>query len=211
MASTVTPVNSRKPPGGGKLFLLLSVATNLGLLAVFKYYNFFSHSLAEYLSFSLPLHELLLPVGISFYTFQSMSYTIDVYRGRSELARDFVDFALFVSFFPQLVAGPIVRAVDFLPQIAKAARRTPEQIRLGLKLFLLGLFKKIVIADNLALLVDRVHQAPVEFSGGDLWVGAYAFAFQIYFDFSGYSDMAIGLASLLGFKFPANFVAPTVR
>ena len=191
-----------------KLCLSLSMATNLGLLGLFKYYNFFSHSLTEILSHSLPLHELLLPVGISFYTFQSMSYTIDVYRGRCELSRDFVDFALFVSFFPQLVAGPIVRAVDFLPQIAAGARRTSEQIRAGLKLFLLGLFKKIVIADNLAMLVDRVHQDPAAFSSGDLWVGAYAFAFQIYFDFSGYSDMAIGLAKLLGFELPENFRRP---
>ncbi len=191
-----------------RLFLTLSVVTNLGLLGVFKYYNFFSHSLALALSFQLPLHELLLPVGISFYTFQSMSYTIDVYRGRSDLARDFVDFALYVSFFPQLVAGPIIRAVDFLPQLAATSRRTPEQIRLGLKLFMLGLFKKIVIADNLALLVDRVHQTPTEFSGGDLWISAYAFAFQIYFDFSGYSDMAIGLARLLGLEFPVNFRRP---
>ena len=194
--------------GRRKLFLTVSVATNLGLLATFKYYNFFSHNIAEYLSLSLPLHELLLPVGISFYTFQSMSYTIDVYRHRSKLARDFVDFALFVSFFPQLVAGPIIRAVDFLPQIATAGERTPDQIRLGLKLFLLGLFKKIVVADNLALLVDRVHQSPADVSSGDLWISAYAFAFQIYFDFSGYSDMAIGLASLLGFKFPVNFRRP---
>ncbi len=214
LASTVVDfiaakgIHGSESPGRRKLFLIVSLATNLGLLAVFKYYNFFSHSLTEYLSLSLPLHELLLPVGISFYTFQSMSYTIDVYRRRSELSRDFVDFALFVSFFPQLVAGPIIRAVDFLPQIAATTRRTPEQIRLGLKLFLLGLFKKIVVADNLALLVDRVHQAPADVGSGDLWVSAYAFAFQIYFDFSGYSDMAIGLASLLGFEFPANFRRP---
>ncbi len=195
-------------PRQRKLFLSLSVATNIGLLGLFKYYNFFSRSVAEYLSLSLPLHELLLPVGISFFTFQSMSYTIDVYRGRCPLARDFVDFALFVSFFPQLVAGPIVRAVDFLPQIAASARRTSEQVRAGLKRFLLGLFKKIVLADNLALLVDRIHQDPAAFSSGDLWVGAYAFTFQIYFDFSGYSDMAIGLGKLLGFELPINFRRP---
>ena len=193
---------------GRKLFLILSVATNLGLLGLFKYYNFFSHSLTQILSLSLPLHELLLPVGISFYTFQSMSYTIDVYRHRCPLSRDFVDFALFVSFFPQLVAGPIVRAVDFLPQIAAATRRTSRHVRAGLKLFLLGLFKKIVLADNLALLVDRVHQDPAAFSSSDLWICAYAFAFQIYFDFSGYSDMALGLAKLLGFELPENFRRP---
>ncbi|MEM7584605.1 MAG: MBOAT family O-acyltransferase [Acidobacteriota bacterium] len=201
-------IHRAQEPQRRRRFLTLSLATNLGLLGIFKYYNFLSASLTEMLSLRLPLHELLLPVGISFYTFQSMSYTIDVYRGRCEPARDFVDLALFVSFFPQLVAGPIVRAVDFLPQLVAASRRTPEHIRAGLKLFLLGLFKKIVIADNLSLLVDRVHQAPGDFSGGDLWISAYAFAFQIYFDFSGYSDMAIGLAKLLGFQFPDNFRRP---
>ncbi len=191
-----------------KFFLILSLSTNLGILAVFKYYNFFSHSLTEYLGLHLPIHELLLPVGISFYTFQSMSYTIDVYRRKTGTARDFVDFALFVSFFPQLVAGPIVRAVDFLPQLSENTPRRPEEIRLGLKLFFVGLFKKLVLADNLARVVDQVHANPDAFSSGDLWVSAYAFAFQIYFDFSGYSEMAIGLAQILGYRFPDNFRRP---
>lgn len=195
-------------PGKRRLFLTLSVAVNLGLLGIFKYYNFFAGSLAENLSWQLPIHELLLPVGISFYTFQSMSYTIDIYRRQLEPSRDFVDFALYVSFFPQLVAGPIVRAVDFLPQLTAERPFVFQQARDGLKLFIIGLFKKLVIADNLALIVDRVHADPNAYSAGDLWTSAYAFAFQIYYDFSGYSEMAIGLALVLGFRFPENFRRP---
>ena len=191
-----------------KAFLVLSLATNLSLLGIFKYYNFFAFSLREYLSLQVPIHELLLPVGISFYTFQSMSYTIDVYRRKIDTAKDLVDFALFVSFFPQLVAGPIVRAAEFLPQLARPLLFQPDSVRLGLKLFLFGLFKKVVVADNLAIFVDSVHANPSAFSAGDLWVSAYAFAFQIYYDFSGYSDMAIGLARIFGFKFPENFHRP---
>lgn len=205
----VASAMARAEDGGRRKGLLwLSVAVNLGVLAIFKYYNFFAHSLTDMFSVSLPLHELLLPVGISFYTFQSMSYTIDVYRRQIPPARDFVDFALFVSFFPQLVAGPIVRAAEFLPQLDRPRQMLPKQAHEGFQLFMIGLFKKIVIADNLALLVDRVHQGPDPFSGADLWVTAYAFAFQIYFDFSGYSDMAIGLAKMFGFEFPENFRRP---
>lgn len=191
-----------------KAYLVLSLATNLTLLGIFKYYNFFAFSLREYLSLQVPIHELLLPVGISFYTFQSMSYTIDVYRRKIDTAKDLVDFALFVSFFPQLVAGPIVRAAEFLPQLERPLGFDPDSVRLGIKLFLFGLFKKVVVADNLAVFVDSVHANPSVVSPGDLWVSAYAFAFQIYYDFSGYSDMAIGLAHIFGFRFPDNFRRP---
>lgn len=192
-----------------RLLLILSMSCNLGLLGLFKYYNFFAFSLVELFSLRLPLHELLLPVGISFYTFQTMSYTIDVYRRELAPARDFTDFLLFVSFFPQLVAGPIVRAHDFLPQLAAAQRpRSLESIRLGLKLFAVGLFRKIVVADTLALFVDAVHANPAAYGSADLWICAYAFAFQIYYDFAGYSDMAIGLALIFGFRFPENFHRP---
>lgn len=201
-------IKADSEPRRRRLLLILSLVVNLGLLAIFKYYNFFAHSLADYFQLRLPLHELLLPVGISFYTFQSMSYTIDVYRRQIDPARDVVDFALFVSFFPQLVAGPIVRASEFLPQLQEPRRLLPIPAHDGLVLFIVGLFKKIVIADNLAILVDRVHGMPTSFTSGDLWVSAYAFAFQIYFDFSGYSDMAIGLALILGFRFPENFRRP---
>lgn len=192
-----------------RLLLVISLSCNLGLLGLFKYYNFFAFSLAELFSLRLPLHQLLLPVGISFYTFQTMSYTIDVYRRELAPAKDFTDFLLFVSFFPQLVAGPIVRAHDFLPQLAAAQRpRSLESIRLGLKLFAVGLFRKIVVADTLAIYVDAVHANPAGFGTAELWICAYAFAFQIYYDFAGYSDMAIGLALLFGFRFPENFHRP---
>ena len=139
---------------------------------------------------------------------QSMGYTFEVDRKECDLARDFVYFALFVSFFPQLVAGPIVRAVDFLPQLVKKREQTPLRVRSGMKLFFLGLFKKMVVADNLATFVDAVHHHPAGYSSGDLWISAYAFAFQIYYDFSAYSEMAIGLARILGFELPANFRRP---
>ena len=196
-------------PRKRKLLLVLSMSTNLGMLAVFKYYNFFAHSFDELFSWQLPLHSLLLPVGISFYTFQTMSYTIDVYRRELPPAKDFTDFLLFVSFFPQLVAGPIVRAADFLPQLEAAHRpRSLESLRLGLKLFAVGFFRKVVVADNLATFVDAVHRDPAAHGAADLWISAYAFAFQIYYDFAGYSDMAIGLALFFGFRFPENFRRP---
>ncbi|MFN8176334.1 MAG: MBOAT family O-acyltransferase [bacterium] len=189
-------------------FLALSMSMNLGMLGLFKYYNFFAHSLADLLQHKVPLVDLVLPIGISFYTFESMSYTIDVYRRKTGLARDFVDFALFVSFFPRLIAGPIMRAAYFLPQLATARVRTAEQARLGLKTFCFGLFKKMVVADNLAIFVDAVHRAPATYATGDLWIAAYAFAFQIYCDFSGYSDMAIGAAKILGYDLLENFHRP---
>lgn len=192
-----------------RLLLAVSLASNLGILGLFKYYNFFADSFDHFFPGALPLHHLLLPVGISFYTFQSMSYTIDVYRRELPPCRDFAEFLLFVSFFPQLVAGPIVRAVDFVPQLEAAARPRPAaSIRRGIQLFALGFFRKVVVADSLAVFVDAVHADPGAFGGADLWVSAYAFAFQIYYDFAGYSDMAIGLALFFGFHFPENFHRP---
>ena len=195
-------------PRSRRAWLVASLATNLGILALFKYWNFFARSARDLFELQVPVHELLLPVGISFFTFQSMSYTIDVYRRELRPARDFIDFALFVSFFPQLVAGPIVRAVDFLPQLLAPRPRTAASIRSGVILVLVGLFKKMVVADNLAPFVDAVHAAPAAHGSADLWVSAYAFAFQIYADFSAYSDMAIGIARLLGYELPENFRRP---
>ncbi len=202
-------IDAAEDPRRRRLLLILSMSSNLFVLGLFKYYNFFAFSLDELFALRLPLHELLLPVGISFYTFQTMSYTIDVYRRELPPARDFVDFLLFVSFFPQLVAGPIVRAADFLPQLEAASRpRSLESLRLGLKLFAVGFFRKVVVADNLAVFVDAVHADPTAHGSADLWISAYAFAFQIYYDFAGYSDMAIGLALFFGFRFPENFHRP---
>ena len=197
-----------------KAYLVISLVVNLGVLGVFKYYNFFYESSAvalSYFGFTIPplYHQLLLPVGISFYTFQTMSYTIDLYRGNIDRERSFIKFAVFVSFFPQLVAGPIVRAKDFLPQLHKKIKLDSQQIQRGVWLIFLGLFKKIIIADLLGyLVVDDVFENPSAYSSVDLLVSLYAYTFQIYCDFSGYSDIAIGIALMLGFKLPANFNRP---
>ena len=172
----------------------------------FKYADFFSH---DVLHLGVPRLHLILPAGISFHTFQSLSYTIDVYRGRLRATRSVLSFATFVLFFPQLVAGPIVRAQDLLPQLAELPELELSAATSGLFRIVVGLFKKIALADTLALaIVDRVFEAPERFSGLEVLGGVYGYALQIYLDFSGYSDMAIGLAFLLGFRFPQNFDAP---
>ncbi len=197
-----------------KLLLLASVAGNLGILLYFKYFNFFWDSATtgvELLGHSMPdlTHSFLLPVGISFYTFQSLSYTIDVYRGSLTPTRSFMKFALFVSFFPQLVAGPIVRASEFLPQLERHPAFSDDEAQRGLFLILVGLFKKVCLADVLAAtLVDRVFAAPGSFGSLELLLAAYGYTFQIYCDFSGYSDIAIGAGALLGYKLPINFNRP---
>ena len=150
----------------------------------------------------------MLPVGISFYTFQTMSYTIDIYKKKLKPTKDFISFASFVSFFPQLVAGPIERASNLLPQILKKREFKYEQGVQGLRLILWGMFKKVVIADSLAPMVDDIFSNYQDFGGGTLWLGAIYFAFQIYCDFSGYSDMAIGTSKLFGFELMSNFKFP---
>jgi alginate O-acetyltransferase complex protein AlgI len=191
-----------------KLFLIISILMNLSLLGIFKYYNFFAQSVAPWVHWNMPELQVLLPVGISFYTFQSMSYTIDVYRGILEPRRSFVDFALYVSFFPQLVAGPIVRAKDFLPQLDSKPRVTTEQIRSGMHLILRGYIEKVVIADNLGPIVEKIYSNSAAHSGADLWIATYCFAFQIFCDFAGYTDIARGCARLLGYEFLENFRRP---
>ena len=193
-----------------KVYLIVAMSLNLGILAVFKYYNFFSSSIGSWFGWtSIPIN-VLLPVGISFYTFQSMSYTIDVYRGHLAPARTFADFALYVSFFPQLVAGPIVRAIDFLPQLKSKPIFDWVQFRSGLHLVVRGLIEKIVIADNLAPVVENVFSNPSGYSGVDLWIGTYCFAFQIFADFAGYTDIARGIARMMGYEFLENFRRPYV-
>jgi D-alanyl-lipoteichoic acid acyltransferase DltB (MBOAT superfamily) len=195
-------------------WLLASVVVNLGLLGVFKYFNFFAGSLTTALGqlgidAGLLRLDITLPVGISFYTFQTMSYTIDIYRGKLAPTRRFFDFALFVSYFPQLVAGPIERASVLLPQILSRRSFRRAQLGDGLQLIFWGLFKKVYVADNLAPVVDRVFAAPAP-SGFDVLVGTYCFAFQIYCDFSGYSDIARGLAKCMGMELRLNFDHPYV-
>jgi len=196
-----------------KALLLSSLIVNLGILGFFKYYNFFIESFQEVFSLfgrsleSSTLH-ILLPVGISFYTFQTLSYTIDIYRKRIEPTNNVVSFFAFVSFFPQLVAGPIERASNLLPQFERKREFDYSKSIDGLRLILLGLFKKMVIADNCALAVNEIFAYYPEYSGSTLFFGAFFFAFQIYGDFSGYSDIAIGSARLLGFDLMQNFNSP---
>ena len=193
--------------------LILSLVVNLGILGFFKYYGFFVESLQSLLaSLGITFHawtlQVVLPVGISFYTFQSMSYTIDVYRRRLSPCRKLSDFALYVSLFPQLVAGPIERATHLLPQVEQPRHRKLTNFTEGFHLFLWGLFKKVVVADNMALIVDPIFSHEGEYTAGKVLVGVVAFAFQIYGDFSGYTDMARGVARLLGFDLMINFNLP---
>ena len=196
-----------------RALLALSITSNLGILGVFKYAGFFVDSFYDLLSLfglgsgAFSLH-IVLPVGISFFTFQTMSYTIDIYRRRMEPTRDFLDFAFFVSFFPQLVAGPIVRAMEFFPQMEGRKWFTHVDVRAALSLFLVGFIKKACIADNLAVPVDAVFAAPEQFGVASIWIAVLCYAVQIYCDFSGYTDMAIAVAALLGYKLPVNFYWP---
>ncbi|MDM8543757.1 MBOAT family O-acyltransferase [Desulfococcaceae bacterium HSG9] len=195
------------------LFLAISIIVNLTILCFFKYFNFFSDSLvslANLLGYQLSFCTLniVLPVGISFYSFQTMSYTIDIYRNEVKPTYNFFDFALFVSFFPQLVAGPIERAKRFLPQILSTREIKSEYISNGCRLILWGLYKKIVVADRLGVYVDSVYGNIVNHSGLTFQVATIFFAFQIYCDFSGYSDIARGLSNLMGFNLVLNFQTP---
>jgi alginate O-acetyltransferase complex protein AlgI len=196
-----------------RLVVGITVALHLGLLGTFKYLDFFvlsANELARLLGMrhELPFFEILLPIGISFFTFHGISYVTDVYRGDVAVCRNPLDMLLYMSFFPQLVAGPIVRAAYFLPQLARPSAE-PIPIAAALLLILGGLFKKVVVANYLATgLVDPVFAAPSSYGGPDLLLATYGYAVQIYCDFSAYTDMAIALAALLGFRFPANFNQP---
>jgi alginate O-acetyltransferase complex protein AlgI len=207
-------IESTPSPALRRTLLIGSISINLGLLGFFKYANFFLDSAGRLLglfdvTLSRPTLEIILPLGISFYTFETISYVVDVYRGRTRAVRDPLDYALFIMFFPHLVAGPIVRPRDFLPQLRRVKRFDWDRAHLGVRLFLVGFFKKSVIADHLGeLVVDPVFADPAAFGTGAVWLGALAYAVQIYGDFSGYSDMGIGLAHLLGFKLPENFRYP---
>ncbi|MEW6218050.1 MAG: MBOAT family O-acyltransferase [Thermodesulfobacteriota bacterium] len=197
-----------------RLGLVASLVANLGLLGYFKYGQFFLDNSALLLgslgiSFQPPAVDIVLPVGISFYTFQSMSYTMDIYRGRSRPWHSFVDFAVYVTFFPQLVAGPIVRAHDFLPQLSARRRASGAESGRGLLLLVMGLVQKMVLADAwLAPVADRVYSQPQQAGSLDAWAGTLAFAGQIFFDFAGYSTCAMGVALLFGFHLPVNFRSP---
>lgn len=192
-------------------WLLVSLTINLGMLGFFKYFDFFLDT-ARPLIERLGLHpgslDVILPVGISFFTFQTLSYTIDVYRGKLRPTSSLLDFALYVAFFPQLVAGPIVRASMLLPQLASVPSFSRRRMYGGFQQLLRGAVKKVLIADRLAETVDVVFAGPDLYSSITVWIAVIAYAGQIYYDFSGYSDMAIGIAKMLGYRFPVNFRHP---
>ena len=199
--------------GKRRLWVALSLILNLGVLFFFKYYNFTADVITRGMDFlglsiDVPFLDVLLPVGISFYTFQALGYTIDVYRGDVQAQRNFIDYALFISFFPQLVAGPIERSGNMIHQLKERHPFQFENIKAGILPVLWGLFKKMVIADNLAVVVNTVYNNPQGQGGGAFLVATVAFAFQIYCDFSAYSDIARGSARMLGFRLMENFNGP---
>ena len=206
-------LKSKKKPFTRKLLLSTSILVNLGLLAVFKYYNFFLENFVNAFSlFGLQINantlNIILPVGISFYTFQTLSYTLDIYKKKIAPTKDFVAFSAFVCFFPQLVAGPIERATNLLPQFYNKRIFKYTQAVDGMRQILWGLFKKVVIADNCAEFANMIFNNSTDYSGSTLLLGAIFFTFQIYGDFSGYSDIAIGTSRLFGFNLKQNFANP---
>lgn len=211
-------MDSAQSKGWRRFFLSASLCVNLGLLCYFKYANFFLEALNESLNLvggggAFPYLSVIVPFGISFYTFEAISYTIDVYRRKIPAEKSLPNFMLFILFFPHLVAGPIVRARDFLPQAAKPKRFSWPRMQLGIEYFLLGLFKKMVIADSMALYSDPVFadgSDPSKLTTYTVWLGVLAFAVRIYCDFSGYSDMALGSAYMLGYKLTINFRMPYI-
>ena len=196
-----------------KWILALSIVANVGVLAVFKYYQFIFNNIswlahALDIPVQMPVLSILLPIGLSFHTFQAMSYTIEVYRGHQKAERNFGIYCLYVMFYPQLVAGPIERPQNLLHQFREEHSWDVERFRKGFSQMLWGFFKKVVIADRLSIFVNEVYGDWTHMSGANLWIAIVFFSFQIYCDFSGYSDMAIGLARMMGFRFPENFDSP---
>jgi alginate O-acetyltransferase complex protein AlgI len=203
-----TPHSGRK-----RLFLIASIAANLGILGFFKYTNFLIENLqavAALFHWNLPLRalEIILPIGLSFHTFQSLSYVLEVHAGRFRAERSLLHYAVYVLYFPQLVAGPIERPQNILPQLHQKTGFDASEFKSGLKLILQGLFKKAVLADTLALVANRVFDRPLDFGAGATWAGVLAFTFQIYGDFSGYSDIARGVSRLFGIELMVNFNKP---
>lgn len=194
-------------------YLLISVIINIGILFYFKYYNFLTESLEYFFSLlsldvNIPQHHWLLPVGISFYTFQTLSYSIDIYRGKQEPEKKLLNFALYVSYFPQLVAGPVERPGNLLPQFHQKHVFNYTRIVEGLRLILIGFFKKVVVADSCAVLVNQVYNNPADYGGYSMWVATFFFVFQLFCDFSGYTDIARGSSRILGIELIENFTGP---
>ena len=206
---TVTSYSAEKK-NNNKAAYIIGIAAPLVVLGFFKYFNFFLNSLSAISGRDLGTLKIILPVGISFYTFQALSYVIDVKRGKLKAANSFADLALYLSFFPQLVAGPIVRAADFMPQLVPERKISAENIKYGIQLCAMGFFKKIVLADHLSVFVDDVFNIPIAFHWTSIILAAVSYSLQIYFDFSGYSDIAIGCAKCMGYDFKRNFNLPYI-
>ena len=206
-------IQASDDPRRRKLLLSVTIVGNLSLLCYFKYANFFLHSVEEALqamgsTSSLPVLQVILPIGISFYTFEAINYGVDVYRRHVPAERNLAHFMLFITFFPHLVAGPIVRARDFLPQINRRKHWDWARLQLGAQFFLMGLFKKLAVADRMAMFADPVFANPEQYRTTAVWLAVLAYALQIYCDFSGYTDMALGTAHMLGLKLARNFDMP---
>ncbi len=194
-----------------KWLLWVSILVNLGFLGFFKYFNFFLDTLNVFTrmwGWHVGTLDIILPIGISFYTFETLSYVIDVYRGVTQPAKSLLDYAIFITFFPRLVAGPIMRAMQFLPQLERGIQVNLDHLVEGSQYFLRGLIKKLVIADNVALMVDRIYSSPALFSSPTVWLAAAAYSVQILYDFWGYTDMAIGIGKMMGIELPQNFNLP---
>lgn len=206
-------IQSSSDLGRRRLLACFSIVANLCLLGYFKYANFFLDSLTDAfhlagIPYSLPTLSILLPVGISFYTFEAISYTVDVYQRKISAERNLAHFMLFITFFPHLVAGPIVRAAEFLPQINRPRRLEWSRIRLGMEFCILGLVKKLIIADRMGQFVDPVMANPGDYGSAGVWIAVAAYTTQLFCDFSGYSDLAVGTGYLLGYRLPFNFQTP---
>lgn len=203
-------INSSNNKRHKKIYVALSILLSLGMLGYYKYANFFMQNIYTNLGFDWEYMEIILPVGISFFTFQTLSYTIDLYRGRIGVCKDLHRFMLFVAFFPQLVAGPIVRASEFLPQLHNHIKLKWHDLLIGGQIFLGGAIQKVLFADNFSGFVDPVFATPELFSTSTLWLALTAYSMQIFCDFAGYSMMAVGIARTLGFKLPENFRMPYI-
>lgn len=209
--STVQIQAMRERGGNAKAFVLIGIIVPLLMLGVFKYFNFFMDTFREVFSISVGSSlNIMLPLGISFFTFTSISYVVDVYRNNYKVSKDFVKVALYIAFFPKIIAGPIIRATEFLPQIDENRTVSLKNFEAGIQIFVLGLFKKLVLADHLAVFVNDVFATPYAFGSETVILAAISYSFQIYFDFSGYSDMAIGIAKCMGFDFSRNFNLPYI-
>lgn len=208
----VNAMHNAKKKGDKKKFLILSLSINLGLLFYFKYCNFFVDNFNSVLGLDIHFAKIILPIGISFYTFESLTYVVDVYRGIHKPLKSFWHYQTYILLFPKLIAGPIVRYHDIADQITNREKNyTPETKLSGFLIFSIGLAKKVIIANTLGMQADAVFNLPVaQLDTAAAWVGAIAYTFQIYFDFSGYSDMAIGLCKIMGFRIPENFNNPYI-